>query len=158
MESGNIEKVGLSHYKIYTDIEIKASPGVVWSVLTDTQKYGDWAAFLVQIKGEIVDGARITASFQTNPKKEKLTSIDHTITVSGLEFYWAEKGPGGIRDNHHFRAEPAEDGKSRFIQSDELMGGVTWLMGRRLSKMYLEGYQAFNRGLKSEAERRAHTG
>lgn len=159
METGTREKVSLSHHKIYTDIEIDASPEIVWSVLTDTVKYGNWAAFLVGIKGEITDGAKITVSFQLDPAKEKLTILDHTITVvEGQEFSWAEKGPGGIRDNHHFRLEAADTGKTRFIQSDEIMGGITFLMGSRLAKMYLDGYQAFNRGLKVEAERRAHAG
>ncbi|MEX0316966.1 MAG: SRPBCC family protein [Ruegeria sp.] len=156
MEAARSEKVSLAHHKIYTEILIDASPDVVWSVLTDTGSYGDWAAFLVDIKGEIRDGTQITTVFQVDPAKEKLTTIDHRITVvDGETFFWAEKGPGGIRDNHHFRVEPAAEGKTRFIQSDEIMGGITWLMGGRLAKMYEDGYQAFNRGLKAEAERRA---
>lgn len=158
MENARTEKVSLTHHKIHTDIMIDASPAEVWAVLTDTGSYGDWATFLVEIEGQISDGANITAVFQTDPTKEKLTRIDHQITVvDGQKFYWAEKGPGGIRDNHHFKVEPTADGKTRFIQSDEIMGGLTWLMGGRLAKMYLEGYQAFNRGLKAEAERRTNS-
>lgn len=158
MESGSSGKVSFSHHRIHTDIVIDARPDVVWSVLTDTANYGNWAAFLVGIKGDIRDGSKITVDFQLDPSKEKLTTLDHTITVEdGKEFYWAEKGPGGIRDNHHFRVEPLEDGKTRFVQSDEIMGGITFLMGGRLAKMYVNGYQAFNRGLKAEVERRAQS-
>ncbi|NVO58507.1 SRPBCC domain-containing protein [Rhodobacteraceae bacterium B1Z28] len=156
MDSATTEKVSQAHHKIHTDIIIDAAPDVVWSVLTDTGNYSNWAAFLVDIKGEISDGAQITTVFQVDPTKEKLTIIDHKITVAdGEEFYWAEKGPGGIRDNHHFKAEPVAEGKTRFIHTDEIMGGLTWLMGDRLARMYRDGYQAFNRGLKAEAERRA---
>ncbi len=156
METGSSEKVSLSHYKIHTDIVIDAPPDVVWSALTDTPNYKDWAAFLVGIHGEIKDGSTITVDFQLDSSKEKLTTLDHTISVvQGTEFFWAEKGLGGIRDNHHFCVEPLEGGKTRFLQSDEIMGGITFLMGGRLAKMYVEGYQAFNRGLKAEAERRA---
>ena len=109
----------------------------------------------MDIQGDIKDGETITAIFQTNPEKEKLTTIEHTISVTeGEEFYWAEKGPGGIRDNHHFIVESAGNGKTKFIQSDEIMKGVTWLMGANLSKMYADGYQAFNRNLKKEVEQR----
>ncbi len=154
-ENVKVEKLSASHRTIYTDIVIDATPEQVWSVLTDTASYKNWATFLVDIKGEIKDGEKITAIFQTNPKKEKLNTIAHTISVEdGKEFYWAEKGPGGIRDNHHFRVEPTGDGKTRFVQSDEIMKGVTWLMGGNLSKMYAEGYQAFNRKLKAEVEQR----
>ncbi|WP_170574074.1 SRPBCC domain-containing protein [Ruegeria atlantica] len=158
MENGTSEKVSFSHHRIHTDIVIDAPPDTVWSVLTDTANYGNWAAFLVGIKGEIMDGSKITVDFQLDPSKEKLTTLDHTITVvDGEQFYWAEKGPGGIRDNHHFHVEPLGEGKSRFVQSDEIIGGITFLMGGRLAKMYVDGYQAFNRGLKAEAERRAHS-
>ncbi|MEO1260798.1 MAG: SRPBCC domain-containing protein [Bacteroidota bacterium] len=155
IENVKVEKVNHSHRKIYTDIIIDATPKQVWSVLTDTKTYKNWADFLVDIQGEIKDGEKITAVFRTDPKKDKLTTIEHTISViGGKEFFWAEKGPGGIRDNHHFLVEPADNGKTKFIQSDEIMKGVTWLMGGNLSKMYADGYQAFNRKLKEEVERR----
>ena len=155
IENVKVEKVSHSHRKIYTDILIDASPDQVWSVLTDTASYKNWAAFLVDIQGEIKDGEKITVVFQINPEKEKFTTIEHTISVTdGKEFFWAEKGPGGIRDNHHFKVESADDAKTKFVQSDEIMKGMTWLMGGNLSKMYADGYQAFNRKLKAEAERR----
>lgn len=157
METATAEKVSYRHHKIHTDISIDAPPAVVWAVLTDTGSYRNWAAFLVDVEGQISDGANITAVFQTDPAKDKLIRIDHRIAViEGQAFHWAEKGPGGIRDNHHFKLEPVGDGHTKFIQSDEIMGGLTWLMGGRLAKMYLDGYKAFNRALKAEAERRAN--
>jgi len=154
-ENVKVEKLSVSHRTIYTDIHINATPEQVWSVLTDTASYKDWAAFLVDIQGEIEDGGKITVVFQINPKKKKLTVIEHTISVDeGKEFFWAEKGPGGIKDNHHFKVESMDDGRTRFIQSDEIMKGITWLAGGNLSKMYAEGYQAFNRNLKTEVARR----
>ncbi len=159
METGRTEKVSFSHHKIHTDIIINTAPEAVWAVLADTANYSSWAAFLVGIEGQIADGATISVAFQLTPNKYKLTRINHTITVvDGQEFYWAERGPGGIRDNHHFKVEAAADGKTRFVQSDEIIGGMTFLMGGRLAKLYLEGYQAFNRGLKAEAERRDNVG
>lgn len=154
-ETIKLTKLRASHRVIYTDIVINATPEQVWSVLIDTPSYKKWAAFLVDIQGEIKDGAKITAVFQTNPKKKKLNTIQHTITVQQVrEFYWAEKGPGGIKDNHHFKVERLDNGKTQFIQSDEIMKGITWLVGTSLSKMYANGYQAFNRSLKAEVERR----
>jgi hypothetical protein len=60
----------------------------------------------------------------------------------------------GICDNHHFKIEKINDTTSRFIQSDELTKGMTWLLGGYLSKVYVKGYQAFNTALKKEVERR----
>ena len=155
MESVKVEKRKASHRTIYADIEINATERQVWKVLTDTDSYKNWATFMVDIQGEIEDGNTIKIVFQINPSKNKQTTISHTISVTdGKEFFWAEKGPGGIRDNHHFRVEAAGNGKTRFVQSDELRGGITWLIGGNLSKMYGKGYQAFNRNLKAEVERR----
>lgn len=154
-ETVKVEKLKASHRTIYTDIIINATPEQVWSVLTDTKSYKDWATFLIDIQGEIKDSSLITAVFQLDPSKDKKNIIDHTISVQeGVEFFWAEKGPGGIRDNHHFKVEAADNGTTRFIQSDEIMKGVTWLIGGNLSKTYADGYQAFNRALKAEVERR----
>ncbi len=154
-ENVKVRRLKASHRAIYTDIEIDADVEKVWAVLTDTSSYKDWAAFMVDIQGEIRHGQKIKVVFRINPKKDKTTSIEHAISVKeGNEFYWSEKGPGGIQDNHHFIVEPMENGKTRFIQSDEIMKGITWLMGGKLSKMYSEGYSAFNRNLKIEVERR----
>lgn len=154
-ETVRVEKLKLSHRKIYTDIIINASSEQVWDVLKDTQSYKDWAAFLVDIDGTLTDGGKITARFQLNPSKESFNSIEHTIQVEeGKSFYWAEKGPMGICDNHHFIVKAIDRHTSRFIQSDELTKGATFLLGGYLSKVYAKGYQAFNRHLKKEVERR----
>jgi len=154
-ESIKVEKVKWSHRKIYTDIIINAPAEQVWDVLKDTKSYKKWAAFMIDIEGELVDGDKITAKFQLNPSKENYNTIEHTISVEeGKEFYWAEKGPMGICDNHHFKILTINHQTSRFIQSDELTKGATWLLGGYLSKIYVKGYQAFNRELKKEVERR----
>lgn len=156
-ETVKVEKLSASHRTIYTDIVIDATSEQVWSVLTDTASYKEWATFLIDIHGHIKDQEKITAVFQIDPNIDKLNIIEHVISVKdGKEFYWAEKGPGGIYDNHHFQVESIGDGKTRFIQSDELRRGITWLMGGNLSKMYADGYQAFNRALKAEVNRRYH--
>ncbi len=150
-----IEKIKSSYRKIYTDIVINAPAREVWNVLKDTSSYKEWAAFMVALEGDLKDGNKITAKFQLDPEKSKFNSIEHTISVDeGKEFYWAEKGPMGICDNHHFIVRAIDQNTSRFIQSDELTKGATWLLGGYLSKVYAKGYQAFNRCLKKEVEKR----
>ena len=63
METGSSEKMSFAHHKSHIDIVIDAPPDVVWSVLTDTANYGNLAAFLVGIKGEIKDGSKIAVDF-----------------------------------------------------------------------------------------------
>lgn len=150
-----VEKIKASHRNIYTDIIINASAEQVWSVMKDTASYKNWSVFLTDIQGELKDGTKITAEFQLNPSKEKYNSIEHTIQVKeGTSFYWAEKGPMGICDNHHFTVEAIDTNTSKFIQKDELTKGATFLLGGYLSKIYAKGYQGFNQALKQEVEHR----
>lgn len=154
-ETVKVEKAKWGHHKIYTDIIINGPAEQVWQVLKDTRSYKEWAEFLVDIDGELKDGNKITAKFQLNPSKPKFNTIAHTIQVKeGESFYWAEKGPMGICDNHHFRVEAIDRHTTRFVQSDELTKGATWLLGGYLSKVYAKGYRAFNKQLKEEVERR----
>jgi hypothetical protein len=154
-ETIRVEKVKSSHRRIYTDVIIDAPAEQVWEVLKDTKSYKNWAVFLVDVEGELKDGNKIVAKFQLDPSKDKFNSIEHTIQVEeGKGFYWAEKGPMGIWDNHHFKIEKINSETSRFIQSDDLTKGAVWLLGGYLSKIYAKGYQAFNIALKKEAERK----
>jgi len=154
-ETIKTEKIKAGHRTVYTDIIIDATPDQVWAVLTDTESYPEWSYMLKKIDGTICDSCEIDAYFQTNPNKEKLTKVHHTIAViEGEEFRWSEVFQAGIKDNHRFRVEPTEDGRTRFIQSDEFVGGATWLMGGFAVKMTKNGYPGFNQALKAEVERR----
>lgn len=152
-KASSVEKVKAGHRKIHTEIIINAPAKEVWKTVSNTKSYKKWAAFLVDIEGEIKDGNTVTAKFQLNPSKEKFNTIGHKISVvKGVEFFWAEKGPMGICDNHHFRVEEIDAKTSRFVQTDELTKGATWLLGGYLSKIYVKGYEAFNQSLKKEVE------
>lgn len=149
------ERVGFSSYRIYTEIYIDATPEEVWEVLVDTESYKKWSEFMVDITGEIRDSEVIGVSFKLNPKSDKTISISHKISVDyGKKFLWSEKGPGGILDDHHFSIERQRDGRAKFIQSDFISGGLTCVLGWKLSAMYAEGYKKFNESLRNEVERR----
>ena len=153
-ETIKTEKIKASHRTVYTDIIIDATPEQVWTVLTDTKNY-DWAVFMTNIDGEICDKCEIDAYFQLNPKKEKVSKIPHTISViEGKEFKWNEKFGPGILDNHRFIVEATDDGRTKFIQSDECKGGLTWLLGKKVVKIEKENYPKFNQALKAEVEKR----
>ena len=47
--------------EIYTEIEINASEGVVWSILTDFDNFSRWNPFIRKISGNLQEGAQIEA-------------------------------------------------------------------------------------------------
>lgn len=154
-ETSQVTKVKAKHRTYYSDIIINATPEQVWEVLTDFESYSNWSHMFMDLKGDFKDQGNSTAYFQLNPKKEKVTEMEHVLTViEGKEFSWSDPFMFGMTDYHRFRVEATEDGKTKFIQSDECKGGMTWILGGKVSKVEAEHYPKYNRALKAEVERR----
>jgi uncharacterized protein YndB with AHSA1/START domain len=45
--------------EIYTEIEINASAGIVWDILTDFDNFPNWNPFIKKISGILQEGERI---------------------------------------------------------------------------------------------------
>lgn len=134
-----IEKIGYkrlksSHWLTYTEIIIEATPEQVWSVLTDTERYGDWNDIIVKIDGKIQDQGKVDVLFKAGPKAKPQLYLNTLFVEPGVEFYWSQVQAMGIKDRHCFRVELVEGNKTRFIQSDQAQGGMTWLFGKLAEK------------------------
>ncbi len=154
-----IEKVGYkklksSHWISHTEIIIDATPEQVWSVLTDTESYPKWNEIILKMDGKIVDKGKVDVLFKAGQKAKPQLFHNNLFVEDGVEFYWSQVQAMGIKDRHCFRVEPLDGGKTRFIQSDQALGGLTWLLGKIASKTQLDVYPIFNRSLKKEVERR----
>ncbi len=154
-----LEKVGyqkrkMSHWVSHTEIIIDATPAQVWSVLTDTESYPNWNDILLKIDGKIVDGGKVDVLFKAGPKAKPQLFHNNLYVEEGVEFYWSQVQAMGIKDRHCFRVEATEGGKAKFIQSDQALGGLTWLIGKMAVNIQLDVYPNFNRSLKAEVERR----
>lgn len=155
-----IEKVGyqklkMSHWVSHTEIIIDATPEQVWSVLTDTESYPNWNEIILKMDGKIQDKGKVDVLFKAGPKaKPQWFHHEAIFVVEGVEFYWSDVQTMGIKDRHCFRVEATNDGKTRFIHSDQVSGGMTWLFGKIAINTQMSVYPMFNRSLKAEVERR----
>ncbi len=154
-----IEKVGyqklkMSHWVSHTEIIIDATPAQVWSVLIDTENYGNWNEIILKMDGKIVDKAKVDVLFKAGPKAKPQLFHNYLFVEDGVEFYWSQVQTMGIKDRHCFRVEPFEGNKTKFIQSDQALGGMSWLIGKMAVNIQLTVYPMFNRSLKAEVERR----
>lgn len=155
IEKVGYEKLKSGHWISHTEIIIDATPEQVWSVLTDTESYPNWNEIILKMDGKIVDQSKIDVLFKAGPKaKPQLYHHDKLHVIDGVEFYWSDVQTMGIRDKHTFRVEATSDGKTKFIHSDQVIGGATWLLGKMASKVQVDVYPMFNRSLKAEVERR----
>ncbi|NJL77523.1 MAG: SRPBCC domain-containing protein [Saprospiraceae bacterium] len=154
-----IEKVGykklkMSHWVSHTEILIDASPEQVWSVLIDTESYPKWNEIILKMDGKIEDKGKVDVLFKAGPKAKPRLFHNTLFVKEGVEFYWSQVQAAGIKDRHCFRVEATDGGKTKFIQSDQALGGLTWLIGKTASKIQIDVYPMFNRSLKAEVERR----
>ena len=141
-------------YSIHTEITIDAPPEKVWAVLTDFDKLSEWSDSPCRLEGDFRKDGMIEADFKlgignmTNTVKHQLIHFEE-----GRMFGWSDPLPmPGTRDNHKYIVEPREDGKTQFIQTDQVTGrGAHWV-GGMMARQFNQMYVVFNRALKERVE------
>ena len=126
----------MSHVKkeIRTEIVIKASPAIVWSVLTDFEKYPSWNPFIKWIKGEAIEGSTITARIEP-PNASGMTFKPVVLKVnSQKEFRWLGHLfiPGLFDGEHIFELYENSDGSTT---------SATVTLGKRISRDFYVAYE-----------------
>lgn len=150
-----VTKSSFNHYKIHTEIFIDASPEQVWSVLTDVKNIKNWSKTIIICEGNIKDKSKIIVQIKPFPFINFTKKYNHKIFVKeGESFGWNDTHILGAHDNHQFILQIRENGRTYFVHSDELIGGMTWLIGRLTMKFLQNLYTRFNKELKLETEKR----
>ncbi|MEO1483078.1 MAG: SRPBCC domain-containing protein [Myxococcota bacterium] len=146
-----VERVSLFHRRIHSEILIDAPPDRVWRVLTDWERLREWSPTLLGMNGEIRHGQTVDCAYVF---KGKEIAPKHTLHYEeGLELGWSDPMLPGVFDRHRYRIEPLSDGRTRFVQSDEVRGGVlSLLLGWFFVNEMVATYPAFNRALKTRVE------
>ena len=155
----SLARAGGTVKKINTTIDIAATPGVVWDVLTDLAAFQDWNPFIVGAQGEVVPGARLTLRVQPHGGRAmtfrpRITSLDRQRELEWLGHLGL---PGLFDGRHHFRLEKTTTG-TRLAQSETFTGGLVPLFSRGLDGGTRLGFVAMNEALRDRAEARARAG
>ncbi len=145
------------NHSLETQIDIAASPEIVWTILTDLEAYSDWNPFIVSAEGNAAVGERLTNRIQS-PGGRALT-FRPTVTAADPEqkFEWLGRLllPGVMDGRHTFKLEATETG-TRFTHGENFSGILVRLMRKSLDGGTLQGFEAMNAALKTRAE--AHVG
>jgi len=143
-------------HQLHTEIDIEASPEVVWDILTDLERYADWNPFVVSSTGDVEIGKRLTNRLQ--PPGGKAMTFRPTVTAvaSGQVFEWLGRlgFPGIFDGRHRFELEATSNG-TRLVHSEHLSGVLVPLVRKSLDTQTLPGFEAMNGALKRRAEARA---
>lgn len=141
--------------KLHSEIEIDATPEVVWDTLLDFASYSEWNPFVVSIEGEAEIGSRLQARLQL---PEGMASV-FKPTVTALEpnrhLEWlGVVGFRGVFDGRHqFRIDATAAG-TRFTQSEEFTGILAPLMMMMIKSKTQLGFELMNKAIKERAEQK----
>lgn len=137
---------------VRVEIDVPASPGVVWAVLTEFEAYPQWNT-LLSVRGTVAVGETLSARLSipglpTVPIRPEITAVEPERRLEWRSTLF------GITAEHAFRLEPT-DGGTAFVQTEQFDGAMAGPVIRRLERRIERGFEQMNVGLRRRAiERR----
>jgi len=141
--------------RIDTELSIAASPERVWSVLTDFAAYPQWNPFIESIEGEPEPGTRLTVRIRAGDARHVFKPVVLQATACRRLRWLGRVGVAGLFDGEHDFELRAEQGGTRFLQSESFQGFLVPFLWRRVEPATRAGFEAMNRALKARVESRS---
>ena len=143
--------------ELFTEVEIAASPEVVWDILTDFESYSDWNPFITRASGKVEAGAQLEIYIE--PPGAKPMTFKPTVkhVDPGKSFRWLGRVmlPGIFDGLHVFELSKHGEGGTRLIHREEFRGFMVPLLWKSLDTQTRAGFEAMNAALKERAEQAA---
>ena len=140
--------------RILTEIEIDATPRVVWDVLTDLDGYADWNPLITEASGTVAVGEKLTNRFESPGGRAATFHPRVTVVDAERVFEWVGRlGFSALFEGRHrFELEATTDG-THLTHSEVFSGVATPLLMRKSAYLQVvEGFKALNNALKARAE------
>lgn len=130
---------------------IKATPEIIWNILTDGANYPAWDPYAIRIEGKIALGEKITAYTKLSPDRAFPVKVTQFLPRQGMT--WTGGMPLGLfKGVRTFTLTPKNNGSVDFTVREEFSGPLLPLIGKSLPDM-TKPFQEFVAGLKARAER-----
>lgn len=141
-------------HQLQTDIDINASPEMVWSVLADLDSYSEWNPFIVEATGDVIVGSKLVNRLEPPEGKGMTFKPVVTVVESAKTFEWLGRlGVPGIFDGRHrFELAPTASGGTHLTQNEQFSGALVRFMRTSLDSHTRDGFVAMNEALKTRAE------
>lgn len=140
---------------VKAEIEIDASPEVVFDLLTDLAKYPEWNPFTPHIDStlELGTAVRMQVRLGTGPKLNRQVEYV-TANERPVRLCWGANIPLRflIRADRCQTLEPLEDGRTRYICTDAISGLLAPLVIRFFGPAMQRGFEDCALALKKRAE------
>lgn len=139
--------------KITTEIEIKAPAEIVWTVLTDFDRYDEWNPY-TRIEGEAIEGTKLRVA--PGPEGGRMPTFRPRVrsVIPNWELRWlGHLYVRGLFDGEHrFRIESLDDDRSRLIQDETFSGLLVKPINRRYGERTEATFHGVNDAIKARAE------
>jgi hypothetical protein len=139
--------------EVYSEIQINASASVVWDILTDFEKFGEWNPFIKEISGTLKEGSELRIFIEPpNSKgmefKPTLKKVETEKKIQWLGKVWIPKLFDG---EHSWTINQIDDNIVLFIQKERFTG-IFIPFFTKLLKNTKSGFEMMNQNLKQRAE------
>ncbi len=131
--------------------EIRATPGLVWSLLTDAEAFPRWNSTVTRIEGPISLGHRLRIHV---PISKRAFTPTVTAFESEKRMVWSDGQAPFFQGSREFILSPGDRGTTRFTMTETFTGLMLPLIGRSLPE-FVPVFNAYAADLAREAELRA---
>ncbi|GAB2540391.1 SRPBCC family protein [Nocardia heshunensis] len=135
-------------------VEIDAPAELVWQVLTDVDKYGEWNPFCLECETTLEPGSPIDMKVRlVGPKPKQQREFIRTHTP-GVEFSYAMKpAPLGLLSSERSHTVTAlDDGRTRYLSHFQLNGPLAPVVSGLLGSALTTGFEGMTNAVKTRAE------
>ena len=142
--------------RIETRIGVQASPEVIWAVVSDLARWGEWNPIYSQASGEIRIGSTLALTLTRPgqpPQDIRPVVLDW---VPGEQLHWRLSMLGGlVRTTRYIEIEKLAE-TSCIVSNGEYFAGVMApSLVRRVGRSLNRGFREMNEALKIRAETRS---
>ena len=134
-------------------LDIAAPAAVVWEVITDLPRYGDWNPFVSSCESTLRPGDPIdmTVHLMKRPQQQREWMSEYH---EGRGFAYRMKPvPGGALSSARWHdITPVDDGHCRYLSHFELRGWLMPVVRGLLGARLRAGFAGMNAGVKERAE------
>lgn len=141
-------------HELHTEINIDATPEVVWDVLTDLDRYAEWNPFIVESSGRVEVGERLTNRLRMANGKVMTFRPEVTEAETGVVFEWLGRlfVPGLFDGRHRFELAPTPSGGTTVMHSERFRGLLVRVMRSSLERDTRTNFEAMNEALRDRAQ------
>lgn len=140
--------------QIEESIEIVATPAEVWWHLTNFAAYAHWNPFIVDVRGELAQGVRLTLMLHIDGLPPVPVRAKVLVVRPESELRWRAGIPlyGLLEGEHAFVIEPLGPERVRLIQCETFSGLLASGALSIIEKQTRWGLRAMNEALRRRAE------